>query len=113
MKPILDVVNIEIMLELLGEDVKDIIRQYAEKLKAEIEELNHLYISENWEKLIRQAHTLKGSSSSIGAAALAAEAARLEHATRLRQQSEMQDALAKLAPLAEQTISALHAKGYV
>jgi two-component system, sensor histidine kinase and response regulator len=66
-----------------------------------------LLAAEQWRDATRQAHTLKGLAGSLGARAVAAQAASLEAATRAQERVESRERLASTCKRLEPLLSAL------
>jgi HPt (histidine-containing phosphotransfer) domain-containing protein len=65
-----------------GEFLREILGIYIEDTPKRLEELRKTLAAGDAAGLARAAHTIKGSSSNVGAAALRAAAERLEHLVR-------------------------------
>lgn len=78
-----------------GEFVREILQIFLEDTPARMAELNEALNSGNAAKFVRAAHSIKGSSSNIGAMVLKDTAEQLEHKAR-------DEGLAQVALLLEQ-----------
>lgn len=112
MNALLDTTNLDEMLAMLGDEFRDIVRQYVDQLEDEVAQLAALCAQRDWEALTRMAHTLKGSSGNMGAVVLAAAAARLERAAQARDDVGVEAAMLELPDLARRTVAALRAGRY-
>lgn len=112
MTALLDTTNLDDMLAMLGEEFRGIVRQYLQQLETDVSQLIQAHVAQDWDTLVRLAHTLKGSSGNMGAALLAAQAARIEQAARARDAADVDAALQDLGTLARQTAEALRAGRY-
>ncbi|TSE20537.1 TMAO reductase sytem sensor TorS [Tepidimonas alkaliphilus] len=105
--PLVDWAHLQAMETLLGQEVRALVQEYARGLAAEITQLKQACQQGLGNQAVRAAHTLKGSSRSVGALAMAAAAAQLEHAARAGATDEAQRALARVEALAQPTAAAL------
>ncbi|TSE27531.1 TMAO reductase sytem sensor TorS [Tepidimonas sediminis] len=112
MTPLLDTTNLDDMLAMLGDEFRDIVRQFVDQLEPDVAGITAARAAADWDTLVRLAHTLKGSSGNMGAVALADQAARIERAARARDGAQADAALDGLQALARQTVAALRAGGY-
>ena len=67
---------------ILGEEVNELFSDFLEQAQFDISRLHQLFAEKNLEELSRIAHSLKGSSGSIGIAAFANSCMKLEHDAR-------------------------------
>lgn len=84
-EPILDLEAIENLRALNPDDdsfVKEIVALYLEDTPARIEDLKKAFAEGDTPTFIRAAHTIKGSSSNLGAAQLRSLAEILEHGAK-------------------------------
>lgn len=84
--PIIDPVAIEALKSINPEDggefLREIIQIFLEDTPARIAELDEALGSGDVAKFVRAAHSIKGSSSNVGAMLLQATAERLEHSAK-------------------------------
>ena len=113
MTALLDSAALDDMLALLGEEFRDIARQYVTQLQEEVARLLAARAAQDWMLLARHAHALKGSSGNMGARALAERAAALEAAARSGDAAAVDAVLQGLSTLAHDTAAALRAGRYV
>ena len=100
--------------DALGDELGCIVQLYAEGLPAHCAELVALLAAGDLPNLRRSAHSLKGSSVSMGANQLGALAAQIEKLAASGQGStELDTAVASVSALGAQTASALVAAGWV
>ncbi|WP_127469997.1 Hpt domain-containing protein [Thiomicrorhabdus aquaedulcis] len=73
-----DVSNLEMLKEVIGDDLKDILQSYLETTPDLIQKISTAITMENAANLQLHAHTLKGSSANIGAVQLPVTCQQLE-----------------------------------
>lgn len=73
-----DVDNLNMLKELIGDDLKEILDAYLQTAPDNINKLEQALTQADAEQVRMQAHSLKGSSANIGANDLSSLAAQLE-----------------------------------
>jgi PAS domain S-box-containing protein len=79
------VLSHEVLLEVAGDDLDSmasVLDDYLHCTSEDLDELDHLLLSESLQDLVSQAHRIKGAAKLVGAMQLAATAADLEAAAR-------------------------------
>ena len=99
--------------DALGDELGGIVQLYVDGLRAQCAELVKLLAARDLPTLRRSAHSLKGSSVSMGASQLGAVAAHIEKLAASGQRSTELDAAVASAPaLGAQTVAAFVAAGW-
>ncbi len=96
MSDLLNIETLSTLKEVIGDDLNEIIDSFIELLPAQLTAIETAIRSGNASELRSQAHTLKGSSSNVGATALSALAYQLE---TFGKQGDTVSAQAASAPL--------------
>lgn len=100
--------------DALGDELGGIVQLYVDGLPAQCAELVKLLAARDLPTLRRSAHSLKGSSVSMGANQLGALAAQIEKLAASGQgSSELDAAVASVSALGQQTAAAFVAAGWV
>ena len=73
-----DVDNLNMLKELIGDDLKEILNAYLSTAPGLLNQIENAILSKNSEDLRLHAHSLKGSSANIGAHPLSQVSATLE-----------------------------------
>lgn len=111
---LIDHATLNELREALGEELDNIVQLYADGLQAQSHALVTLLAAGDLPALRRSAHSLKGSSVSMGAQQLGGRAAEIE---KLAASGELSDALQMavdtVPALAAETRAALVAAGWV
>ncbi len=97
--PVIDPAAIEALRELSpGDDtfLKEIVQIFLEDTPARINDVRVTYGVADTVAFIRAAHTIKGSSSNLGAERLRRTAERIEHAARKSGLAGLENAVAEL-----------------
>lgn len=97
--PVIDPEAIENLRALNPEDdsfLREIVGIFLEDTPARINELRAALNASDQASFIRAAHSIKGSSSNLGAERLRAAAQRLEHDAKLDQWKSLSDRLAEI-----------------
>ena len=90
MAPHLDEQQLAELRELMGPDFDGLLRAYLRDSRDRLLHLDLAIADQNWDIARRQAHSLKGSSSNLGALALAQHCQQLEQTLgRCRQEPEL------------------------
>lgn len=97
----LDAVQIAELVELMGEDFDSLVEAYLRDSADRINQLDQALSDGNFEQVRRQAHSLKGSSSNLGALQLAKRCQKLES---LAQKHDVAAIPAELAGLRHELI---------
>jgi HPt (histidine-containing phosphotransfer) domain-containing protein len=105
--------NLDELIASLGNEFLDLVRQFATKLPEEVAAMQDALGRGDCLALQRAAHTLKGSSSHLGALALSDCAAQLERAARAEDVEACAREMQRLIALAGETVAALRAGGYL
>lgn len=114
MTQLLDHAALNELREALGEELDGIVELYVTGLKEQAQALADLFNAQDLPALRRSAHSLKGSSVSMGAMALGALAAQIEHLAAAGQPGgELQAAMAQVVDLADATATAFRDSGWV
>lgn len=96
MAPHLDEQQLAELRDLMGPDFDGLLRAYLRDSRDRLLHLDLAIADRNWDIARRQAHSLKGSSSNLGAIALAQHCQQLEQTlSRCRQEPEL---VATVAP---------------
>ena len=102
---------------VLGDDLLGLLHLYAGSLHSQVHDIREAHRHDDIERLRRCAHSLKGSSLSVGAQALAALAADIENladaAGDPSQRAQLEQQVLALPALVEETLAALRAGGWV
>ena len=111
-----DLLNTDSLAELkaiLEDELFQITRLFADQLMDELDKLQRVIDQGDMTGVNRQAHSLKGSSANMGAAALAAAALKIEKAALVKDHELIAETMALIPELADQTLSAMKASGYL
>ena len=98
---------------VLGEDLDGLLHLYAGTLPSQVHDLREAHRHDDTERLRRLAHSLKGSSTSVGAQALAELARQIEHLTGGGDRTALEQAMRDLPGLAERTLEVMRAGGWL
>ncbi|MCX7692952.1 Hpt domain-containing protein [Tepidimonas taiwanensis] len=112
MTPLIQRDTLDELLVALGDDFRGIVRLFVEQLDTERAGLDAAWAARDWPRLMRAAHSLKGSSGNMAAVALSEAAARLERAAREQNAVAAEAALADVTRLVPETVRALVAGRY-
>lgn len=74
----LDAVQIAELVELMGDDFDSLVEAFLRDSADRINQLDQAFTDGNFDQVRRQAHSLKGSSSNLGAVQLAKRCQKLE-----------------------------------
>lgn len=96
MSDLLNIETLSTLKEVIGDDLNEIIDSFIDLLPAQLTAIESAINSGNATELRSQAHTLKGSSSNVGAQALSALSYQLE---TLGKQGDTASAKAVAQPL--------------
>lgn len=111
---LIDHATLNELREALGDELDGIVRQYVDGLPAQCAHLAALLAAGDLPALRRSAHSLKGSSASLGALRLGARAAEIEKLAATEQASEaLSRAVAEVHALATETAAAFVESGWV
>ena len=111
---LIDHATLNELREALGDELDSIVKLYVDDLPAQVAELQALLQAGDWPTLRRSAHSLKGSSVSMGAPQLAAEAAKVEHLVASGDTGEaLREGVSGLTTLAQNTVQAFIESGWV
>lgn len=98
---------------VLGEDLGGLLHLYAGTLPSQVHDLREAHRHDDIPRLKRCAHSLKGSSTSVGAQALAAQAALIERLVDSNDRAALEQALLDLPALADQTLEVMRAGSWL
>lgn len=113
MTVLLDHSTLNELREALGEELDGIVQLYVDGLVEQARALQGLLAAQDLATLRRQAHSLKGSSVSMGAQALGQAAAQIEKlAASGSESAELRDCVAGIVALATDTERALRDSGW-
>ena len=98
---------------VLGEDLDGLLHLYAGTLPSQVHDLREAHRHDDAPRLKRCAHSLKGSSISVGAQDLGALAAEIERLAGNPEREVLDRALLALPALSEQTLDALREGGWL
>ena len=111
---LIDLPTLTELSDALGDELGDIVQLYVNGVPAQCAELVSLLAAGDLQTLRRSAHSLKGSSVSMGAQQLAGLAAQIEKLAASGQGSaELDAAVAGVQALGTQTVAAFVAAGWV
>lgn len=111
---LIDHATLNELREALGNELDSIVKLYVDGLPAQCAELVALLDAGNLPTLRRSAHSLKGSSVSMGATQLGTRAAQIEKMAAAGENTEaLRQAVTDLQALSEATVSAFIASGWV
>ncbi len=111
---LIDHTTLNELREALGDELDGIVKLYVEGLPTQSAELVALLAAGNLPNLRRSAHSLKGSSMSMGAPRLGTRAAEIEKLAAQGEPSEaLRAAVASVQALAAETASAFVESGWV
>ena len=111
---LIDHATLNELREALGEELDSILKLYVDGLPAQSAELVSLLAAGDLPTLRRSAHSLKGSSVSMGAPRLGERAAQIEKLAATGESSDaLRDAVAGVQALAAETVAAFVASGWV
>ena len=111
---LLDHATLNELREALGDELDSIVRLYVQDLPSHTQTLLDLWAQRDLATLRRSAHSLKGSSVSMGAQRLGALAAQIEKLAAAGEAGEtLANALATLPELAQATEAAFRESGWV
>lgn len=91
-----DVDNLNMLKELIGDDLKEILDAYLQTAPDNIYKLEQAINNKDAEQVRMQAHSLKGSSANIGAHDLSALCSELEQLAKNNTLNNATDLLAKI-----------------
>lgn len=113
MTMLLDHATLNELREALGDELDGIVQLYADGLPEQASTLQTLLASQDLATLRRSAHSLKGSSVSMGAQTLGQAAAQIEKlAATGADSSELRELVAGITALAAETIQTLRESGW-
>lgn len=98
---------------VLGEDLDGLLHLYAGTLPSQVHDLREAHRHDDTARLKRCAHSLKGSSTSVGAQALATQAGLIERLADGNDRVALERALLDLPTLAEQTLEVMRSGGWL
>ncbi len=98
---------------VLGDDLLGLLHLYAGSLHSQVHDIREAHRHDDIERLRRCAHSLKGSSLSVGAQALAALALSIENKADGAHRGPLEQDLLALPTLADDTLAALRDGGWV
>jgi len=111
---LIDHATLNELREALGDELAQIVKLYVDGLPEQSAHLADLLSAGDWATLRRSAHSLKGSSISMGAEQLGALAAQIEKlAATGAGSAELDSAVARVAALAQETAQAYVVSGWV
>lgn len=112
--PLIDHTTLNELREALGDELDGIVKLYVEGLPQQSAQLADLLAAGDLTTLRRSAHSLKGSSSSLGAARMGARAAEIEKLAATGQTSEaLRLAVEAMPALAAETAAAFVESGWI
>lgn len=97
----------------LGDDLDGLLHLYAGTLDSQVHELREAHRHDDVARLKRSAHSLKGSSTSVGAQVLASQAGLIERLADAGDRSQLERALLELPELAERTLAVMRSGGWL
>lgn len=113
MTQLIDHATLNELREALGEELDSIVQMYVDGLAEQASALVAQLAAGDLATLRRSAHSLKGSSVSMGAQAMGARAAEIEKLAATGQPSDaLNSAVATVVALAADTETALRASGW-
>ncbi len=89
MANVLDDAQVTELCELMGEDLVPLVQAFLRDSQERLQLLEQASLAAEWEQIRRQAHSLKGSSSNLGATALCAACLQLETQARTRDRADV------------------------
>lgn len=92
----IDTENLEMLKEVLGDELKDIVQSYIDLLPEQLSRIVNAIESADADELKLTAHTLKGSSANVGAAGISELCYELEMKGKAGDVSGTEDTIAKL-----------------
>ncbi len=98
---------------VLGEDLDGLLHLYAGTLHSQVHDLREAHRHDDVPRLKRCAHSLKGSSTSVGAQALATQAGLIERLADSGDRAALERALLELPTLADRTLEVLRNGGWL
>ncbi len=98
---------------VLGDDLDGLLHLYAGTLPSQVHDLREAHRHDDTARLKRCAHSLKGSSTSVGAQALAALALQIERLTEGGDRAALEQAIQDLPALADSTLEVMRAGGWL
>lgn len=98
---------------VLGDDLDGLLHLYAGTLPSQVHDLREAHRHDDHPRLRRLAHSLKGSSTSVGAQALAALALQVEKLTDGADRIALEQAMLELPDLADRTLEVMRAGGWL
>jgi HPt (histidine-containing phosphotransfer) domain-containing protein len=107
MSDLLNIETLSTLKEVIGDDLNEIIDSFIELLPSQLAAIEAAIHSGNATELRSQTHTLKGSSSNVGATALSALAYQLETLGKQGDTTSARTISAPLRQLAKDTEQAL------
>lgn len=113
MTALLNTHSLDELKSILEDELFGITSLFAEQLPGEIESLQAAVASGDTTAINRRGHSLKGSCANMGAEALSQQAMRIEKAALAGDMGVIQDALAQLPTLAQDTLRAMREGGYL
>lgn len=113
MTSLLDHATLNELREALGDELDSIVSLYVQELPAHTQTLLDLWAQRDLPTLRRSAHSLKGSSVSMGAQRLGALAAQIEKLAATGEVSDtLEQAMAALPALAKETQASYYDSGW-
>ena len=107
--PVLDTALVAELRDIMGQDYPMLVAAWGRDAAQRLEELTDARQADNVEALRRAAHTLKGSSSNLGAARLAALCAHLEQKVTSLNETEIDARLVAIDTAVSEAGEALQA----
>jgi HPt (histidine-containing phosphotransfer) domain-containing protein len=107
MSELLNIETLSTLKEVIGDDLNEIIESFIELLPAQLNAIESAIQTSNAPELRSQAHTLKGSSSNVGATALSSLAYQLEMLGKQGDTTSAKDVSLPLRQLAKDSEQAL------
>lgn len=98
---------------VLGDDLDGLLHLYAGTLPSQVHDLREAHRHDDGARLRRLAHGLKGSSTSVGAQALAALALQIEKLANGGERVALEQAMLQLPELADRTLDVMRAGGWL
>ena len=98
---------------VLGDEFFELSRMFALQVESEVAGLNECFAQGDMQRLKRLAHSLKGCCANMGVQELSRRASAIEKAAMSGDTEVIRSTLPEMAPLAQQSLAAMRAAGYL
>lgn len=107
MADLIDFEHLNMLKEVIGDDLKDILQVFVETAPNEVAAMQETLAKGDAEGLRLHAHTLKGSAANVGASLLSQQSKEIEESAKVADLSGIGDGLTELENTLNQVLSSL------